>query len=190
MSLLFFLSFCSDMEDCEKIEISEDSVNQGTEQIRPECFELLRVLGKGGYGKVRNCIPFRLLCYLFCLVCALLNSSKCIMLPEIIYVNLSWCTFTLGFSSQKSVRGCIWKDLCHEGLKEGKFISSSTYNGLCKSKRENVCLWVRWLLHSTVHFPFHCCCCHYVWTDRSSMKNEWKCMRLGTKSLLGLFLLC
>uniref|UniRef100_A0AAQ4NYJ2 Ribosomal protein S6 kinase n=1 Tax=Gasterosteus aculeatus aculeatus TaxID=481459 RepID=A0AAQ4NYJ2_GASAC len=33
-------------------EISENSVNQGTEPIRPECFELLKVLGKGGYGKV------------------------------------------------------------------------------------------------------------------------------------------
>uniref|UniRef100_A0A673FW14 Ribosomal protein S6 kinase n=1 Tax=Sinocyclocheilus rhinocerous TaxID=307959 RepID=A0A673FW14_9TELE len=44
--------FWSSMEDCEKFEISENSVNQGTEQIRPECFELLRVLGKGGYGKV------------------------------------------------------------------------------------------------------------------------------------------
>lgn len=43
---------CSNMDDCEKIEISEDSVNRGTEGIRPECFELLRVLGKGGYGKV------------------------------------------------------------------------------------------------------------------------------------------
>ncbi|KAL4608766.1 ribosomal protein S6 kinase beta-1-like [Arapaima gigas] len=42
------------MEGCEKFEISEDSVNKGTEQIRPECFELLRVLGKGGYGKVIN----------------------------------------------------------------------------------------------------------------------------------------
>uniref|UniRef100_A0A673ZBP0 Ribosomal protein S6 kinase n=1 Tax=Salmo trutta TaxID=8032 RepID=A0A673ZBP0_SALTR len=40
------------MDDCEKFEISEDSVNKGTEHIRPECFELLRVLGKGGYGKV------------------------------------------------------------------------------------------------------------------------------------------
>ncbi|KAM6969804.1 LOW QUALITY PROTEIN: ribosomal protein S6 kinase beta-1 [Aplochiton taeniatus] len=40
------------MDDCEKFEISEDSVNQGTEPIKPECFELLRVLGKGGYGKV------------------------------------------------------------------------------------------------------------------------------------------
>uniref|UniRef100_A0A8C7XP35 Ribosomal protein S6 kinase n=1 Tax=Oryzias sinensis TaxID=183150 RepID=A0A8C7XP35_9TELE len=40
------------MDDCEQIEISEDNVNQGTESIRPECFELLRVLGKGGYGKV------------------------------------------------------------------------------------------------------------------------------------------
>uniref|UniRef100_A0A673M091 Ribosomal protein S6 kinase n=1 Tax=Sinocyclocheilus rhinocerous TaxID=307959 RepID=A0A673M091_9TELE len=45
------------MDDCEKIEISEDNVNQGTENICTECFELLRVLGKGGYGKamiVRN----------------------------------------------------------------------------------------------------------------------------------------
>lgn len=50
------------MDDCEKIEISEDSVNKGTEQIRPECFELLRVLGKGGYGKVWNCIYLTPLC--------------------------------------------------------------------------------------------------------------------------------
>lgn len=42
------------MDDCEKFEISENSVNKGTEQIRPECFELLKVLGKGGYGKVRT----------------------------------------------------------------------------------------------------------------------------------------
>uniref|UniRef100_A0A667YQ83 Ribosomal protein S6 kinase n=1 Tax=Myripristis murdjan TaxID=586833 RepID=A0A667YQ83_9TELE len=40
------------MDDCEKFEISENNVNKGAEQIRPECFELLRVLGKGGYGKV------------------------------------------------------------------------------------------------------------------------------------------
>uniref|UniRef100_A0A7N6BTB2 Ribosomal protein S6 kinase n=1 Tax=Anabas testudineus TaxID=64144 RepID=A0A7N6BTB2_ANATE len=40
------------MDDCEKFEISENNVNKGTEQIRPECFELLKVLGKGGYGKV------------------------------------------------------------------------------------------------------------------------------------------
>lgn len=45
------------MEHCEKIEISETSVNRGPEKIRPECFELLRVLGKGGYGKVRSNDP-------------------------------------------------------------------------------------------------------------------------------------
>uniref|UniRef100_A0A8C9T8D9 Ribosomal protein S6 kinase n=1 Tax=Scleropages formosus TaxID=113540 RepID=A0A8C9T8D9_SCLFO len=45
-------NFDFNMDGCEKFEISEDSVNRGTEQIRPECFELLRVLGKGGYGKV------------------------------------------------------------------------------------------------------------------------------------------
>uniref|UniRef100_A0A673LSK0 Ribosomal protein S6 kinase n=1 Tax=Sinocyclocheilus rhinocerous TaxID=307959 RepID=A0A673LSK0_9TELE len=31
---------------------TSDNVNQGTENICTECFELLRVLGKGGYGKV------------------------------------------------------------------------------------------------------------------------------------------
>lgn len=52
----FILCFASNMDDCEKFEISENSVNKGTEQIRPECFELLKVLGKGGYGKVRSVI--------------------------------------------------------------------------------------------------------------------------------------
>lgn len=51
---LFSSFFASNMDDCEKFEISENSVNQGTEPIRPECFELLKVLGKGGYGKVRH----------------------------------------------------------------------------------------------------------------------------------------
>lgn len=47
------------MDGCEKFEISENSVNKGTEQIGPECFELLKVLGKGGYGKVK---PLSLYC--------------------------------------------------------------------------------------------------------------------------------
>uniref|UniRef100_A0A6Q2Y345 non-specific serine/threonine protein kinase n=1 Tax=Esox lucius TaxID=8010 RepID=A0A6Q2Y345_ESOLU len=46
------IAFHCNMDGCEKFEISENSVNKGTEQIRPECFALLRVLGKGGYGKV------------------------------------------------------------------------------------------------------------------------------------------
>uniref|UniRef100_A0A452U9J3 Ribosomal protein S6 kinase B2 n=1 Tax=Ursus maritimus TaxID=29073 RepID=A0A452U9J3_URSMA len=37
---------------CEEMELTETSVNQGPERIGPHCFELLRVLGKGGYGKV------------------------------------------------------------------------------------------------------------------------------------------
>lgn len=36
----------------EEVELSERSVNPGPERIGPHCFELLRVLGKGGYGKV------------------------------------------------------------------------------------------------------------------------------------------
>nr|XP_033776334.1 ribosomal protein S6 kinase beta-2 [Geotrypetes seraphini] len=37
---------------CEEFEISEGNVNSGSEKIRPHCFEMLRVLGKGAYGKV------------------------------------------------------------------------------------------------------------------------------------------
>lgn len=37
----------------EEVELTETSVNPGPERIGPHCFELLRVLGKGGYGKVR-----------------------------------------------------------------------------------------------------------------------------------------
>ncbi|XP_039696632.1 ribosomal protein S6 kinase beta-2 isoform X3 [Pteropus medius] len=36
----------------EEVELTETSVNLGPERIGPHCFELLRVLGKGGYGKV------------------------------------------------------------------------------------------------------------------------------------------
>ncbi|XP_023415310.2 ribosomal protein S6 kinase beta-2 isoform X3 [Loxodonta africana] len=36
----------------EEVELTETSVNPGPERIGPHCFELLRVLGKGGYGKV------------------------------------------------------------------------------------------------------------------------------------------
>ncbi|CAL8277770.1 unnamed protein product [Arctogadus glacialis] len=45
-------AFEFNIDDCEKFEISENIVNKGPEPIKPECFELLRVLGKGGYGKV------------------------------------------------------------------------------------------------------------------------------------------
>ncbi|MBN3312384.1 KS6B2 kinase, partial [Atractosteus spatula] len=37
---------------CEEVELSPLSVNMGTERVGADCFELLRVLGKGGYGKV------------------------------------------------------------------------------------------------------------------------------------------
>ncbi|MBN3308346.1 KS6B1 kinase, partial [Amia calva] len=51
------------IENCEKFEISEDSVNKGTEKIRPECFELLRVLGKGGYGKCKFSVERIVSCF-------------------------------------------------------------------------------------------------------------------------------
>ncbi|XP_013787127.1 ribosomal protein S6 kinase beta-1-like [Limulus polyphemus] len=39
-------------EDVEKIQLSEIIVNPGEEKTGPKDFKLLRVLGKGGYGKV------------------------------------------------------------------------------------------------------------------------------------------
>nr|XP_015209387.1 PREDICTED: ribosomal protein S6 kinase beta-2-like [Lepisosteus oculatus] len=41
-----------DLTQCEEVELSPLSVNVGTERVGADCFELLRVLGKGGYGKV------------------------------------------------------------------------------------------------------------------------------------------
>lgn len=36
----------------EKIQLSQEIVNPGTSKLGPEDFELKKVLGKGGYGKV------------------------------------------------------------------------------------------------------------------------------------------
>lgn len=38
----------------ETVAISEEIVNPKDEKVGPESFELLKVLGKGGYGKVRT----------------------------------------------------------------------------------------------------------------------------------------
>ncbi|XP_046840899.1 ribosomal protein S6 kinase beta-1-like [Xenia sp. Carnegie-2017] len=53
------VSCCTDCVDCDKddsnmetVAISEEMVNPSDEKIGPESFELLKVLGKGGYGKV------------------------------------------------------------------------------------------------------------------------------------------
>lgn len=40
--------------DLETVELSEDTVNPGQPKTRPQDFELLKLLGKGGYGKVRD----------------------------------------------------------------------------------------------------------------------------------------
>lgn len=45
---------CRDGE-LETFELSEDFVNPGQPRTRPQDFELLKLLGKGGYGKVVPC---------------------------------------------------------------------------------------------------------------------------------------
>lgn len=39
-------------EHMETFPITSESVNRTSEKIGPQCFDLLKVLGKGGYGKV------------------------------------------------------------------------------------------------------------------------------------------
>uniref|UniRef100_A0A671YB94 non-specific serine/threonine protein kinase n=1 Tax=Sparus aurata TaxID=8175 RepID=A0A671YB94_SPAAU len=106
------------MDDCEKIEISEDNVNQGTENIRPECFELLRVLGKGGYGKnftvvtgpsstgQRNILEEVKHPFIVDLIYAFQTGGKLYLILEYLSVSIFWHT------SNKHVFTCAGGELC------------------------------------------------------------------------------
>lgn len=52
--VVVFFCYCSHYrgECTEKIQLSQEIVNPGTSKLGPEDFELKKVLGKGGYGKV------------------------------------------------------------------------------------------------------------------------------------------
>ena len=39
-------------QQVETVPLTSEIVNQTSEKIGPQCFDLLKVLGKGGYGKV------------------------------------------------------------------------------------------------------------------------------------------
>lgn len=41
-----------DDDDVEKVPLTGETVNPGQDRVGPKDFELLKVLGKGGYGKV------------------------------------------------------------------------------------------------------------------------------------------
>lgn len=47
-----YLSLLSSSLEVETLPISEETVNPKDEKVGPNSFELLKVLGKGGYGKV------------------------------------------------------------------------------------------------------------------------------------------
>lgn len=51
MQLVYCLSFRR-TDDVETVQLTEQNVNPGQEKAGPQDFELLKVLGKGGYGKV------------------------------------------------------------------------------------------------------------------------------------------
>ena len=46
----FFSPFRSD--NLERVQLSEQTVNPGQEKTGPQDFELCKILGEGGYGKV------------------------------------------------------------------------------------------------------------------------------------------
>lgn len=55
MKFIVFMNQCRSIysvEGAEKIQLSQEIVNPGTAKLGPEDFELKKVLGKGGYGKV------------------------------------------------------------------------------------------------------------------------------------------
>lgn len=49
---MFFLFFNYRSSDVETLKLSERTVNLTKEKLTPDSFEILKVLGKGGYGKV------------------------------------------------------------------------------------------------------------------------------------------
>lgn len=51
---MYINNHCRD-ENLEKVELSELTVNPGQPKAGPQDFELLKLLGKGGYGKVATC---------------------------------------------------------------------------------------------------------------------------------------
>lgn len=49
--------YCYSNEGQETIQLSEENVNPGKIKLGPKDFELKKVLGKGGYGKVFQVRP-------------------------------------------------------------------------------------------------------------------------------------
>jgi len=84
-------------EPLEMVPLNPETVNQTSERIGPECFDLLKVLGKGGYGKVLPSTPNCLCCFGLLFI-----TSHCI-----------------GISGQKKDRCRQRKDLCYESFKKG-----------------------------------------------------------------------
>jgi len=73
------LAVCYRDGELETIELSEDFVNPGQPRTRPQDFELLKLLGKGGYGKVLPSLLDNFFITGISLSTVLLHVSKMIM---------------------------------------------------------------------------------------------------------------
>lgn len=60
MCFLFYFS----VDGTESLALSQETVNPGLPKLGPEDFELKKVLGKGGYGKVFQVILNKILNFL------------------------------------------------------------------------------------------------------------------------------
>ena len=88
-------------------EVELISVNRDNERVGPDCFELLTVLGKGGYGKV--------CAYAWAFMAVRFHGSQIIF------------TFVFphpGLPGEESSGSSNWENICHEGPEKGTIDSS------------------------------------------------------------------
>lgn len=91
-------NFISRTEGIETLQLSDSTVNPGREKARPSDFQLLKVLGKGGYGKVFQVSWHTVL---FCTYC-----SSHIMGVQLVFICLFGLHVSLNPCLQMKLKQC------------------------------------------------------------------------------------